>query len=409
MAATATEFPPTSYSSSYFLRSVLKEIISKRADKKKTADSKESKPTKSWRKSHHHHQKSSPSSSQGSDAEKSGCMGQGSSSTASSEDEDMNLLQFLALSALELGSPASGLPLRASSSNCHSGWLQLSGHPDSFSIAGPGTVWKRTTTEDGEIRVYQTLNSLKNDSGRDIVPRFFRQVEYRGEIFIELEDLLNGFHDPCVMDVKMGSRTFLESEVSRTAARADLYQKMVRVDPSAPTTEEHAAQAVTKLRYMRFREQQSSTSTLGFRVEAMKMRGCEPVRDLQKMASKTDIQTTVALFLAGRESNRQRMLSRLNVIRVAFQESEFFKYNEVVGSSLLIVRDDRKLGAWVIDFGKARAVEKPLDHRTPWVPGNHEEGFLMGLDSLIEIVTQCDLKVVHSTKLERVLRSLPWR
>lgn len=58
---------------------------------------------------------------------------------------------------------------------------------------------------------------------------------------------------------------------------------------------------------------------------------------------------------------------------------------QVVGSSLLIVRDDRKLGAWVIDFAKARAVADPLDHRTPWVEGNHEEGFLFGLDSLIEV------------------------
>jgi len=54
----------------------------------------------------------------------------------------------------------------------------------------------------------------------------FRKVEFKGELFIELEDLLSGFNDPCVMDIKMGTRTFLESEVSRTAARPDLYQKV---------------------------------------------------------------------------------------------------------------------------------------------------------------------------------------
>lgn len=41
-----------------------------------------------------------------------------------------------------------------------------------------------------------------------------------------MEDLLHGFTDPNVMDIKMGTRTFLESEVTNTAARHDLYQKV---------------------------------------------------------------------------------------------------------------------------------------------------------------------------------------
>ena len=47
-----------------------------------------------------------------------------------------------------------------------------------------------------------------------------------------MRDLLYDFHNPCVMDIKMGTRTFLESEVSNTKARADLYEKVSLIFPS---------------------------------------------------------------------------------------------------------------------------------------------------------------------------------
>lgn len=56
--------------------------------------------------------------------------------------------------------------------------------------------------------------------------RYLGQVEYNGQTFIELQDLLNGFQDPHVMDIKMGTRTFLECEVLNTEARQDLYEKV---------------------------------------------------------------------------------------------------------------------------------------------------------------------------------------
>lgn len=159
--------------------------------------------------------------------------------------------------------------------------------------------------------------------------RYYREVEYKGDTFIELQDLLFGFTDPHVMDIKMGTRTFLESEVSKTTARPDLYQKMIAVDPDAPTQLEHEQRAVTKLRYMQFREQQSSTCSHGFRIEAMKLPGSPPITDLKKVKSHAEVLNTIRQFLGKREDTRQKILTRLRSLRAKIEESNYFQTHEV--------------------------------------------------------------------------------
>lgn len=51
-----------------------------------------------------------------------------------------------------------------------------------------------------------------------------------------------------------------------------MYHKMVKIDPSAPSEEEHAVKGVTKWRYLQWRDSTSSTCTLGFRIEGMMVR-----------------------------------------------------------------------------------------------------------------------------------------
>lgn len=88
-----------------------------------------------------------------------------------------------------------------------------------------------------------------------------------------MQDLLYGFDYPSIMDIKIGIRTFLEndSDEKETKPRSDLYERLIEIAPDEPTDEEHRLKAITKRRYMSWREKSTCSATLGFRIEAIKV------------------------------------------------------------------------------------------------------------------------------------------
>lgn len=87
-------------------------------------------------------------------------------------------------------------------------------------------VFGDCTDSSTEGEVYEHL-TVSGDPMKCIIPKYHGQKIWNDESFLELEDLLNDFGpSPAIMDIKMGSRTFLESEVTNTKARSDLYQKV---------------------------------------------------------------------------------------------------------------------------------------------------------------------------------------
>ncbi|XP_053694083.1 inositol-trisphosphate 3-kinase A isoform X1 [Sabethes cyaneus] len=317
-----------------------------------------------------------------------------------------SLLSFFAINALELSAPASPVLLQQNAPAIPSGWLQLSGHPKSIASMANGIVRKRVSgADDAEVLAYRYLSA--DSYGAKVAPKFLGVRHLQGEHFIELQDLLHGFQDPNVMDIKMGFRTFSENEVSNTKLREDLYKKMIAVDPNAPTAEEHQRKAITKLRYMLFRENMSSSQEKGFRIEALKMRGCSPITDLKTVKSSHAIKDTITHFIDGRKVVLKDLLKRLKQMRTLIEKSEFFRQHQVVGSSIFIVYDNHKVGAWLIDFAKALPLPEGVrvDHRSRWGLGNCEEGLLYGFDELIqtleEIYKACPPAVSESRRFYR--------
>ncbi|XP_035895128.1 uncharacterized protein LOC118504586 isoform X1 [Anopheles stephensi] len=291
-------------------------------------------------------------------------------------------------------------------------WVQLAGHQGNFK-AGPdqGTVLKKLCPKEEKC-----FKVLMKDVLRPYVPEYKGQVNSEdGEsTYIQLQDLLSDFYQPCVMDCKIGVRTYLEEELSKAKEkpklRKDMYEKMIQIDQNAPTEEEHRAKGVTKPRYMVWRETISSTSTLGFRIEGIKKSDGTSSKDFKTTKSRDQICEAFREFTDGFPHAMPKYIQRLKAIRATLEYSEFFKSHEVIGSSLLFVHDRHKASVWLIDFAKTVALPETvaITHDSKWKVGNHEDGYLIGINNLIDIFSEVHDRQAVQTLTERIPRlSLP--
>ncbi|XP_006643125.2 inositol-trisphosphate 3-kinase A [Lepisosteus oculatus] len=273
-------------------------------------------------------------------------------------------------------------------------WVQLAGHKGSFKAGNEGTILKKFSENEKLC-----FEQLVGDVLYPYVPAYHGVVERDGDTYLQLTDLLGDFDGPCVMDCKMGIRTYLEDELvrarERPKLRKDMYKKMLEVDSEAPTPEEREQQAITKPRYMQWRETLSSTHTLGFRIEGIKKADGTCNTDFKKTRLKEDVSQVFIDFVEGNKNIISSYLKKLEEIRRVLESSEFFKKHEVIGSSLLFIHDrNEKANVWLIDFGKTTPLPEgqTLTHRLPWQEGNREDGYLWGLDNLLQLLADIPLQ-----------------
>jgi len=268
-------------------------------------------------------------------------------------------------------------------------FFQLAGHKECFRVGfRENTILKKSTGNE-EI----CLLRLQSDQALSrFVPKIFGKIKQDEEYFLEMQDLLAGFRDASVMDIKIGYRTYCEEELYKALdepqLRPDMYKKMIEIDATEPNEEERKVCAVTKPRYMIWRETVSSTASLGFRIEAMRLKDGMVHKDFKTTKEEEEISRALIRFTST-QLTRLRYLDRLYDLKEALLRSSFFRTHELIGSSLLFVHDEDKAGVWLIDFAKTRILPQgiQIDHRTKWELGNHEDGYLAGIDNLIRIFT----------------------
>ncbi|XP_039214449.1 inositol-trisphosphate 3-kinase A-like [Crotalus tigris] len=269
-----------------------------------------------------------------------------------------------------------------------SSWVQLAGHEGNFKPSEGGLILKKFSAVEAAC-----LSELMTDVLRPFVPAYHGVAEVGEQRYIQMDDLLLGLQNPSIMDCKMGTRTYLEDEVGkshpRSSPRRDLYQKMVKIDPWAPTPEEHSQGAITKPRYMQWRENTSSSTSLGFRIEGVTIEGGAVQRDFKQMRSQDQIIEIFLQFVKNRVDVLKTYLARLENLRQALDKSNFFKRHEVIGSSLLFLHGQKgQASIWMIDFGKTLPAPAHihLRHNVAWTPGSHEDGYLIGLQHLAHTI-----------------------
>lgn len=285
--------------------------------------------------------------------------------------------------------------------NC---WVQLAGHEGSLIPDGKGGVLKRYN--ECEARC---LFELQHDVLNSYVPKYHGQTIINGIRYVRMQDLLHDFYSPSVMDCKMGQRTYLENEVigpsSSENLRPDMYLKMVAINPEAPTPKEHCERSVSKLRYMQWRETLSSSASFGFRVEAIRNADGLINRNFKQTRSWSELKIYFRDFVQSSPLITENYLIRLRNLLETLERSRFFATHEFIGSSLLFVHDATgSANIWMIDFGKTISITNEvtttssgdgnnkingrLNHRSVWELGNHEEGYLIGMDNLIALFEQ---------------------
>jgi len=237
------------------------------------------------------------------------------------------------------------------------------GHKNGFFLNEENRLLKKFQPDSQyEIEFLKRL-AASEDTLLKFTPKLYGVSEIDGVRFIEMENLLSDVKNPSVMDVKIGSKTFIDCPKNDTK-RHDLYQKMNALCPNEATQSEQTDQKISKTRYLKFRDSSSTSESFSFRIEGIQIHsnGASSQINKAKLQSIKNLEAAlryIRIFTKGYSFQRKSIYidfyEQLKHISEFAKASSCFKSHNMIGTSLLfIIGSDGKCKLKLIDFAKCR-------------------------------------------------------
>jgi len=266
----------------------------------------------------------------------------------------------------------------------------ISGHIENFQRSKDGSTIFKTTSRT-EAKMYRSFAGTEVSIFLPKVTAPIRDSIGK-RVIIEMGDLTHEHEKACLMDVKMGERTFTEEDARSEQLRGDLLTKMLKVQPDAATEAEVTDGGITKIRYLQFRENSTTTQSLGFRIDAVRLADgvdseVPDSTDLKLIKTEEQVRGAMLQYVQRRRVVLGSFLKELERLRQTLERSDEFMQHSFIRTSLLLVYSDvtNTTSVHIIDLSRVSCTGGHLTHRAPWAPGNHEDGYLTGLDNMIRI------------------------
>uniref|UniRef100_A0A665TVB8 Kinase n=1 Tax=Echeneis naucrates TaxID=173247 RepID=A0A665TVB8_ECHNA len=254
-------------------------------------------------------------------------------------------------------------------------WLQVVGHAGSFHVGDYGRLLKRFCK-----REQQCYLRLMKDALRPFVPEYHGVVQLDKLDYNMMDNLLTHFITPAIMDCKIGSRYDLSESIC--------FYRRSKEDKYTFYSSNLPKEFVVFQYNLNMKISIMGTQSFSNRIcQIKKKKECHT--NFKRTKSREQVMKAFDSFVESSTQIVWGYLRQLKQLRQVLETSDFFRTHEVVGSSLLFVHDwTGRTGVWMIDFGKTVILPPhlTLDHRTPWAEGNREDGYLWGLDNLIDIL-----------------------